>query len=233
MAMRRVLGKRIVEIDEAAYDELLARYDGVVLDVGTGDGKHPFHLARQRPDQLVIGLDAAKDNLRKTAAKAAANPAKGGLANLLYLWAPAEQLPAGLRGVTELHMLMPWGSLLRGMLGSDPSMLRGLAAVCEPDARFLTTLNLHAWRPPVPEVGEHPEPTPESAVKGLGPLLAAAGWRLDEAKYLDAEEIASLATSWTRRLNSTRAQLDVLALTGIINPSSEDGAEPPAPAPGA
>lgn len=222
MAMRRVLGKRVVEIDDAAFDELVSRHDGVILDVGTGDGKHPFHLARQRPGQLVVGLDAAKDNLRKTAANAAANPAKGGLANLVYLWAPAEQLPAGLRGVTELHMLMPWGSLLRGMLGSDPSMLRGLAAVCEPDARFLTTLNLHAWRPPVPEVGEHAEPTPESAVKSLGPLLAAAGWRLDEAKYLDAAEIAALATSWTRRLNSTRAQLDVLALTGVINASADD-----------
>jgi 16S rRNA (adenine(1408)-N(1))-methyltransferase len=227
--MRRVLGKRIVEIDGAGFDDLLSRYEGVVLDVGTGDGKHAFHLARQRPDQLVVGLDAAKDNLRKTAAKAAANPAKGGLANLIYLWAPAEQLPAGLRGVTELHMLMPWGSLLRGMLGSDPSMLRGLAAVCEPDARFLTTLNLHAWRPPVPEVGDHPEPTPESAVKGLGPLLAAAGWRLDEAKYLDAEEISALATSWTRRLNSTRAQLDVLALTGVINPSQTPREQPGPP----
>jgi 16S rRNA (adenine(1408)-N(1))-methyltransferase len=228
MAMRRVLGKRIVEIDEAGFDDLLSRHAGVVLDVGTGDGKHPFHLARQRPDQLVIGLDAAKDNLRKTAAKAAANPAKGGLANLLYLWASAERLPPGLRGVTELHMLMPWGSLLRGMLGSDPSMLRGLAEVCEPDARFLTTLNLHAWRPSVPEVGDHPEPTPESAVKSLGPLLAAAGWRLDEAKYLDAEEIGSLATSWTRRLNSTRAQFDVLALTGVINASSEPEPTPDA-----
>ncbi len=216
--MRRITGKQVVELGGEDFDGLRARHDGLLLDVGTGDGKHPMHLARAHPDRLVVGLDAAKDNLRKAATRAAANPKRGGLPNLLYVWAAAEQLPPELRGVTELHVLMPWGSLLRGVLGSDPAMLRGLAAACEPGARFLITLNLHAWRPAVPEVGEHPEPTPDSAVEGLGPLLAAAGWRLDAAEYLDAEAISALATSWTRRLNSSREQLDVLALTGVVNP---------------
>ncbi|AOS61993.1 16S rRNA (adenine(1408)-N(1))-methyltransferase KamB [Actinoalloteichus hymeniacidonis] len=219
--MRRVTGKQIVEMNAADFGELLSRHQGVVLDVGTGDGKHAYHVARRRPDDLVIGLDAAKDNLRKIAAKASAKPAKGGQPNLLYVWAGVERLPAELRGVTEIHVLMPWGSLLRGMLGSDLTMLRDLAAICVPDAEFLISLNLHAWRPSVPEVGEHPEPTPESALRDLAPVLAAQGWRLDEAEYLDAEQIDALATSWTRRLNSSRDQLDVLALRGVINATAE------------
>ncbi|GAA2994403.1 16S rRNA (adenine(1408)-N(1))-methyltransferase KamB [Actinokineospora diospyrosa] len=217
--MRRVTGKQVVEVDEGAFATLRAAYEGALLDVGTGDGKHPLHVAKTHPELLVIGLDAAKDNMRKAATKAAASPKKGGLPNLLYLWAAAEQLPAGLSDITELHVLMPWGSLLRGVLGSDPSMLKGLAAVCAPNAKFLITLNLHAWRPAVPEVGDHPEPTPESAEKDLGPALEAAGWHLDTAAYLDADEIAALATSWTRRLNSSRDQLEVLALRGHINPA--------------
>ncbi|ASO18766.1 16S rRNA (adenine(1408)-N(1))-methyltransferase [Actinoalloteichus hoggarensis] len=217
--MRRVTGKQVVDITAAGYDELVARHQGVVLDVGTGDGKHAYHVARHRPDVLVVGLDAAKDNLRRIAAKAAAKPAKGGLPNLLYVWAGVERLPAELHGITEVHVLMPWGSLLRGMLGSDPTMLRALAAVCVPDAEFLITLNLHAWRPAVPEVGTHPEPTPSSASRDLAPVLAAQGWRLGRADYLDAEEIDALATSWTRRLNSSRDQLDVLALRGVVNPT--------------
>ncbi|WP_018685137.1 16S rRNA (adenine(1408)-N(1))-methyltransferase KamB [Actinokineospora enzanensis] len=217
--MRRVTGKQVVDLGPSEFAELRARHVGAVLDVGTGDGKHALHLARTHPDHLVIGLDAAKDNLRKSAAKSAASPRKGGLPNLLYIWAAAEQLPAELREITELHVLMPWGSLLRGILGDDPAMLSGLANLCAPDARFLITLNLHAWRPPVPEVGDNPEPTPDSATESLGPLLAAAGWHLDEAAYLDADAIAALATSWTRRLNSSRDQLEVLALTGVVNPS--------------
>ncbi len=217
--MRQITGKSVVELGEAEFRELRGRYEGLLLDVGTGDGKHALHVARARPELLVVGLDAARDNLRKVAAKAAAKPAKGGQPNLRYIWAAAEQLPPELRGVTELHVLMPWGSLLRGVLGSDPAMLRGLAAACEPDARFLITLNLHAWRPSVPEVGDHPEPTPESAKGDLRARLADAGWRLGSAEYLDADGIAELATSWTRRLNSSRGQFDVLALTGVINPS--------------
>jgi 16S rRNA (adenine(1408)-N(1))-methyltransferase len=222
--VRRIIGKRIVEFGAEDFDGLVDRHPGgVFLDVGTGDGKHAMHLARRHPDHVVIGLDAAKDNLRKVATQAAANPAKGGLPNLVYVWAAAEQLPAELSGVTELHLLMPWGSLLRGLLGSDPAMLRGLAGVCVPDARFLVTLNLHAWRPPVPEVGAHPEPTPESAVTDLGPVLAAAGWRLDAAEYLDPQGIAALATSWTRRLSASRGTLEVLALTGVVSPAADPG----------
>ncbi|PPK68997.1 16S rRNA (adenine(1408)-N(1))-methyltransferase KamB [Actinokineospora auranticolor] len=217
--MRRITGKQVVDVGPAEFADLRARYSGAVLDIGTGDGKHPLAVARATPDTLVIGLDAAKDNLRKVATKASASPKKGGLANLLYVWAAAERLPGELRDITEVHVLMPWGSLLRGVLGGDPAMLKGIAAVCAPDSRFLVSLNLHAWRPPVPEVGEHPEPTPESAVAELGPVYAAAGWRLDESAYLDDDAIAALSTSWTRRLNSSRDQLEVLALTGVINPS--------------
>jgi 16S rRNA (adenine(1408)-N(1))-methyltransferase len=210
--VRRIRGKQIVELPADEFTELAARYRTVLLDVGTGNGKHALRLARQRPDQLVIGLDAAKDNLRKVSSR---NDA----ANLLFVWAAAEQLPPDLTGIGEVHVLMPWGSLLRGMLGDDSAMLAALAARCLPDARFLITLNLHAWRPAVPEVGLHAEPTPESAVAELGPRYAEQGWRLDQACYLDDAGIAELGTSWTRRLNSSRDRLDVLALTGVINPS--------------
>jgi 16S rRNA (adenine(1408)-N(1))-methyltransferase len=210
--VRRVRGKQVIELPAAEFAELAARYRAVLLDLGTGDGKHALQLARQRPDELIVGLDAAKDNLRRVSGRAAA-------ANLIFVWAAAERLPPELTGIGELHVLMPWGSLLRGMLGDGSPMLAELAGRCLPEARFLITLNLHAWRPPVPEVGEHPEPTPESALTELAPSYARHGWRLTEAHYLDDAGIAELATSWTRRLNSSRDRLDVLALTGLINPA--------------
>ena len=112
---------------------------------------------------------------------------------------------------------MPWGSLLRGTLGEGP-VLEALAAACVPGAPFLVTLNLHAWRPPVPEVGGSAEPDPATAISVLAPRYAAAGWRLAEADYLDEAGIAALATSWTKRLGSSRDQLDVLALRGTVSP---------------
>lgn len=80
--------------------------------------------------------------------------------NLRFVQAPAEALPPELTGVDELHVIMPWGSLLRGVIGAEPELLRRLAAACRPGARFFAALNLHAWRPPVPMVRDTPEPDP-------------------------------------------------------------------------
>lgn len=212
--MRRVVGNSTLDLDASAFAELRARYDALVVDLGTGDGKHVLTVARARPAALVVGVDAGPDAMRKAAARAAAKPARGGLPNALFLWASVEALPGELTGITELHALMPWGSLLRALAAPDQTALRDLAARCTAGARFLITLNLHAWRPPVPEVGATPEPTPDS--DRLAAAYADAGWSLESAAYLDAAAIAELGTSWTKRLGSSRDELAVLALRGTI-----------------
>jgi 16S rRNA (adenine(1408)-N(1))-methyltransferase len=215
--VRQVVGKATVDLDAASFTQLRDRFGGgLVVDVGTGDGKHVLAAARRRPDTLVVGLDAGPDAMRRTAARAAAKPAKGGVPNALFVWAAVEALPAELTGITEVHCLMPWGSLLRAVVTPDVDVLRSLAARCVPGAAFLITLNLHAWRPPVPEVGATAEPTPASATEQIAPAYARAGWTLCAADYLDAAQIAELGTSWTKRLGSSREALDVLALRGTI-----------------
>jgi 16S rRNA (adenine(1408)-N(1))-methyltransferase len=160
-------------------------------------------------------VDAAPAQLVKTSASAARKVAKGGVANALFVQGAAEALPAALRGASEIHVLMPWGSLLRGVLAGDSAVLGQLRSVAAPSAELLVTLNLHAWRPPVPEVGASPEPTVADVAGRLGATYAAAGWALTGAEYLDDDAIASLATSWSRRLNSSRATFDVLALRAV------------------
>lgn len=216
--MRRVVGKATVEVDAAGFAELRAPYRELVVDLGTGDGKHVLAEARRRPDALVVGLDAGPDAMRRTAARAAAKPAKGGTPNAVFVWAAVERLPAELAGITEVHSLMPWGSLLRALVAPDEDVLRAVAARCRPGSTFLVTLNLHAWRPPVPEVGPTAEPTPDSATEQLAPAYARAGWTLEGAEYLDDDAIAALGTSWTKRLGSSRDALAVLALRGTISP---------------
>ncbi|MFN2562329.1 MAG: class I SAM-dependent methyltransferase [Jatrophihabitans sp.] len=214
--MRRVVGKSTVDLDADAFAALRTPYAGLVLDIGTGDGKHVLAEARRRPDQLVVGLDAGPDAMRRTALRAAAKPARGGAPNAVFVWAAVEKLPPELAGVTEVHSLMPWGSLLRALVTPELAVLRAVAERCRPGAPFLVTLNLHAWRPPVAEVGETAEPTPESALDVLAPAYARAGWALTSADYLDDAALADLGTSWTKRLGSTRSELAVLALRGTI-----------------
>jgi 16S rRNA (adenine(1408)-N(1))-methyltransferase len=214
--VRTVVGKVTAELDSGALDRLRADFPGgLVVDLGTGDGKHVLAVARRRPDTLVIGVDAGPDAMRRTAARAAAKPAKGGVPNALFVWAAVEELPAELAGMTEVHCLMPWGSLLRALAAPDETVLAAIAARCAPAARFLVTLNLHAWRPPVPEVGATVEPAPAN-LGTFADAYARAGWQVEAADYLDAVGIAELGTSWTKRLGSSRAELDVLGLRGTI-----------------
>ena len=221
--MRQVVGKVVRDLDAASFQTLRSCYDQLIVDLGTGDGKHVLALARQKPKTLVIGVDAGPDAMRATAHRAARKPAKGGLPNALFVWASAENLPPELTELTEIHILMPWGSLLRALVEPDQTMLRHVAQRCRAAATFLITLNLHAWRPPVPEVGVTPEPTPASAAGLLAAAYARAGWRLDSAYHPAAAEIAELGTSWTKRLGSTRAELAVLCLRGQIDPRSVPG----------
>jgi 16S rRNA (adenine(1408)-N(1))-methyltransferase len=212
--IRQIVGKRINVISADDFAEVRAGRQ-MLVDVGTGDGKHVLHEARRRPDWLVVGLDAAPGQLLKTSATAARKPSKGGVANALFVQAAAETLPTALHDANEVHVLMPWGSLLRGVLDASTPVLFQLRAAAAPGAELLVTLNLHAWRPPVPEVGATQEPTPTDATGSLADAYATAGWRLAEAGYLDDDGIALLATSWARRLNSSRDQFDVLSLRAV------------------
>jgi putative methyltransferase len=216
--VRQVVGKATLELTDGDFARLRSGYRRLLLDIGTGDGKHVLAQARRRPDTLVVGLDASADRMRSASARAAAKPARGGVPNALYVWASLERLPSAIVDVDEVHVLMPWGSLLRALVQPDVEALLAVARACVSGASFLVTLNLHAWRPPVPEVGAMPEPTPRSALTELAPPLLSGGWRLDSADYFGEREIADLATSWTKRLGASRQRLDVLGLRGSITP---------------
>ena len=161
MIVRRVIGKRIVEVDDADMAALIAQHSGVLLDLGTGDGKHAVTWARAHPDKLVVAIDANLDALRKRSLQMAKAPAKGGQPNLLFVWASAEQLPESITDVVEIHVLMPWGSLLRGVLEPSHDLLSMLATRCRPGTTFTIVVNRHPWHPPVPEVAGIVEPTPD------------------------------------------------------------------------
>lgn len=208
--IRRVVGRAITTLDSAQFAALRGGRR-LLVDIGTGDGKHVLHEARRRPDWLVVGLDAAPAQLQRASTSAARKPAKGGLDNVVFLQGSAESLPTELGGADELHVLMPWGSLLRGVLSFD-AVLSSLRAIAADEASLLVTLNLHAWRPPVPEVGDSDEPTPASVLADLADVYRSAGWRVAKTYYLDSDAIAALATSWSRRLQSSREQFDVLAI---------------------
>ncbi|HKS08585.1 MAG TPA: methyltransferase domain-containing protein [Pyrinomonadaceae bacterium] len=79
--------------------------EGIIVDIGTGDGRFVYQSARQNPKKFYIGIDPNVSPLEKISEKIYRKPAKGGAPNALFIQAAVEDLPAELNGVAdELHV---------------------------------------------------------------------------------------------------------------------------------
>ena len=108
----------------------------MIVDLGTGDGRAALTLAETEPRTLVIGIDADAASMAETSRRAARPSAKGGHPNLLFVAAAAEAPPPELLGLAdEIRILFPWGSLLRGVLGADERVARGIAGLARSGGR--------------------------------------------------------------------------------------------------
>lgn len=172
--------------------------------MGTGDGKAAFRYARAHPDTLVVGVEPAWQQAGPTAARARR---RDGASNLVFVAASAEQPPPQLRGLAdEIHVTMPWGALLAGLLRPDPAVLTGLATIARPGAALRVLIGTGAWGPPLPTaLHDVPEPT-AGHLATLEAAYAAHGWAITATRRLGPAEAATVASSWARRLAAGRAE---------------------------
>src|SRR5262245_63958138 len=107
----------------------------LIIDLGTVDVTFVYQSALRHPDRFYIGIDAQSSALEKVSEKIHRKPSKGGAANVLFVQASVEDLPAELDGVAdEIHAHFPWGSLLRALALGDEAVLRNLRRACAPGA---------------------------------------------------------------------------------------------------
>jgi len=182
--------------------------EGVIVDLGTGDGNFVYQSARRHPDRFYIGIDAQSSALEKISEKIHRKPAKGGAPNLLFIQAAVEDLPPELDGVAdEIHAHFPWGSLLRAMATGDELVLRNLRRVCAPDAwlEVVMALDPERDRAEVERLGLSPLSL-EFLETTLIPRYRAAGFGVVEYGSLPPSEWPQLHTSWAQRLRGATAR---------------------------
>ncbi len=185
-----VRGKDAFTIDAAGIAALARGRAGVLLDIGTGDGRYPLQVARTRPDWLVIGLDACREGLREGSRRAP----RGG--NAIFVIANALALPPALAGLaTRVTINFPWGSLLAGLLDDDAALLDGLRAVSRPGAALDCRLNGGALAEAGWSLGEGGARV-RQVLRGAGFGDAAGGGPLE----LDAAALRACPSTWARRL---------------------------------
>ena len=188
----------------------------MIIDLGTGDGRAALALAQAEPTALVIGMDADAASMAETSRRAARGVARGGRPNLLFVAAAAESPPAELIGLAdEVRILFPWGSLLRGVLGRDAHVARGIAALARAGATVTATLSV----------------TPADGIGGVGAIdsatlgdidddLRTAGLRLTGSRRIDRDEVRATRSTWGRRLLGSAGIRPVWRLEFAFAPQS-------------
>ncbi|HKV35750.1 MAG TPA: methyltransferase domain-containing protein [Pyrinomonadaceae bacterium] len=188
--------------DRNLKDSLALTGEGIVIDIGTGDGRFVYQSARQNPKKFYIGIDPNVRPLEKISEKIYRKPAKGGAPNVLFIQAAVEELPAELDGVAdELHVHFPWGSLLRTVATGDVVMLQNLRRICAPEALLEVVMGLDPARDQS-EI-ERLELTPlslEFIDQQLASRYLTAGFEITERGMIPAAEWPEFNTSWAKRL---------------------------------
>ena len=176
--------------------------EGIVVDIGTGDGRFVYQSARQNPKKFYIGIEPNVRPLEKISEKIYRKPAKGGASNVLFIQAAVEELPAELDGVTdELHVHFPWGSLLRAVAIGDVAVLQNLRRICAPEALLEVVIGLDPARDHS-EI-ERLEITPlslEFIDQQLASRYLTAGFKITERGIIPAAKWPEFNTSWAKRL---------------------------------
>ena len=188
--------------EKSSNESSLHTGEGVVIDIGTGDGRFVSASARANPNKFYIGVDANTKPLEKPSMKATRKPAKGGLPNAMFVQAAVEDLPEELDGsADEIHIHFPWGSLLKAVTTGDEKVLASLRRISALGCLLEVVVGVDPIRDQAEiERLEIPDLTPVILHSFLIPKYLSAGFRLLDHGRLDSSEWSKLDTSWVRKL---------------------------------
>lgn len=169
----------------------------MIVDIGTGDGRSVLARATAEPSALVIGVDAAAASMAGSSRRAD----RRGPRNALFFAAGAEALASSPLAATAdlVTVTLPWGSLLRGILGLDEAALRGVAATLTRGGCLEVLASV------VPSDRIHGLDCLDGAsAPAIAATWRAAGLRLVGTGPATREEVEAAGSSWARRLGPDR-----------------------------
>lgn len=160
--------------------------------------------AKAEPEKFFIGIDANAKPLEKLSTKITRKPAKGGVANAMFVQAAVEDLPAEFDGIAnEIHINFPWGGLLRAVARGDGEILSSLRQVAAPGCRLRIVFGIDPARDRSEIVRlDLTQLSSEFLQNELIPRYQTAGFKPLRAEILDPSQLGDLNTSWARKLRA-------------------------------
>lgn len=204
--MEIICGKKTHIITLPTWQQLTRKYSHIVLDLGTGDGKFPYQSAKQHPDILWVGIDADRNSLEEYSHKIYRKPNKGGLPNVLYVIANATSLPSELYGCAEaIWIILPWGSLLHGLVHARLNFLENLSAVskCNCKIQMLINYDLRYEAAEIQKL-QLPKLSLEYIENVLAQPYKTVGLEFCSYEEIDNSQMTLMNSTWARRLGFGR-----------------------------
>jgi len=177
---------------------------GIVIDIGTGDGRFVSAMAKREPDKFFIGIDANVKPLEKPSMRATRKPNKGGLPNVMFVQAAVEDLPEEFDGVAdEIHVHFPWGSLLRAVANGETIILQALRRIAAAECQLEIVIGIDPKRDRAELTRLGIESISDNYLSVLAEKYTRAGFAIKEHGELDRSTWLALETSWAGKLRSS------------------------------
>ncbi len=183
--METIRGRQSRELNATELQEILAGYENISLDLGTGDGRFVCKSAEQNKKTIFIGIDSCRENLRANSQRK--------LENALFVIASAQSLPQELNELaSHISINFPWGSLIESLLNNDACLLNGLVRVARPCATMALHLNADALAAAGWDM--------DAGAVQIEHVLNAAGWLTTSRACLNSKTLCAIQTTWSKRL---------------------------------
>lgn len=152
--------------------------------------------AAAEPRAIIIGIDANAAGMAESSRRAARGRSGRGATNAIFLAEAAEALPGQLAGTASLVAItMPWGSLLRGVVGLDAVALRGVASIVAPGGHVELLVSVS-----LADRVEGIAILDRSAEAGIADAWRSVGLELAAMRPATVEDLRVTRSSWARRL---------------------------------
>jgi len=197
--MQIIKGSKKEEFTKKDLDTLVANYNEVIVDLGTGDGRFVFKNASENPNNLYIGIDPSEKQLEIYSKETN----KKRLTNILFVLGSIELMPSELLGLADyLYINLPWGTLLESVVNPTRESVTTIANLMKPNGTLEITLGYQdETEPGETERLDLPVLDDMLIREVIYPSFGAFGnLELEKYKRMEKLDLKGLDTSWAKKL---------------------------------
>jgi 16S rRNA (adenine(1408)-N(1))-methyltransferase len=197
-----IKGKKSKELSVEALFELAETYNKVHVDLGTGDGLFAWRLAKEQPETLVIGMDAARESLKEGSGRSIKKPARGGAPNAIFICMNVLELPAALANLADtISVNYPWGSLLQAVSLPDKKVMQHFITLGKKKCHFDFYINMQVFEDDTRRENlQLPEMDSEELMNHLIKNYTKLGLNIKDNRYIPAGNKVDVQSTWAAKL---------------------------------